>query len=101
VAVWVLSSAAPLLVSLHVRATLAHHAPIRVDAPARPPVVSLVRNWLLRGLTVAPLVRISAGVGTTEVVAWSPNGRYLAVGYGSGSVLLWDMEHWRLAAHLW
>jgi WD domain, G-beta repeat len=100
-AVWVLSFAAPLFVSLHLRAARARHAPTLVDAPARPPVASLVRDLLLRGLTVAPLARLAAAAGTTEVVAWSPNGQYLAVGYASGSVLLWDMEHWRLAAHLW
>jgi WD40 repeat protein len=60
-----------------------------------------VRDWFLRGLSVAPTAHLSAAAGTTEVVAWSPNGQYLAVGYSSGSVRLWDMEHRRLAAHLW
>jgi WD40 repeat protein len=100
-AVWGLSFAAPLLVSLHLRVALARHAPITVDAPARPPVASLVRAWLLRGLTVVPLARLAAAAGTTEVVAWSPSGQYLAVGYASGSMLLWDLAHRRLAAHLW
>src|SRR5919201_1720044 len=65
-AVWVLSFAAPLLVSLHLRAALARDAPLLVDAPARPPVASLVRDLLLRGLTMAPLARLSAAAGTTE-----------------------------------
>src|SRR5919199_4369945 len=63
VAVWVLSFAAPLLVSLHLRAALARHAPLIRDAPARPPVASLVGDWLLHGLPVAPLARLSAAAG--------------------------------------
>src|SRR5919201_1066811 len=82
VAVWVLSSAAPLLVSLHLRAALARPTSSTIGPPARPPGVSLLRDWLLHGLTVAPVAHLSAAVGTTEVAAWSPNGRYLAVGYG-------------------
>src|SRR5919198_6558872 len=62
-AAWVLCFAAPLLVSLHLRGGLARHVPIRVDAPARPPVASLVRDWLLYGLTVAPVARLSAAAG--------------------------------------
>jgi WD40 repeat protein len=61
----------------------------------------LLRTWLLHGLTVTPVARVLASRGTAEVAAWSPNGRYLAVGYSAGSVLIWDVVHKRLAYWAW
>ncbi len=98
IAVWLLYMAVPLVASLRLR-----DAP--ADAPgqdvASPVGADLLRDRLLIGVQVAPLERLSVAAGTAEVAAWSPGGQYLAVGDSSGSVLLWDVRHQRLAARWW
>lgn len=61
---------------------LAHAEPAQGDAPFRP---------------VWPC-RLNSGVSAT---AFSPDGRWLAVGDLSGTVQLWDVRHRRLAANMW
>jgi WD40 repeat protein len=99
---WTVCWAAPLYTGLHVRAALARPRPIVAsDDPIRDPVTSLLRTWLLHGLTVTPVGRVGAPGGTAEVAAWSPNGQYLAVGFSTGSLLIWDVVHRRLAYWAW
>ncbi len=60
-----------------------------------------MQDQLLQRLTVSPFSRPVAHAGTAEVAAWSPGGRYLAAGYSSGAVLVWDVARRRLAYGAW
>lgn len=91
-----------LCLGLHLRAALA--GPSSSATPALQPwspLEATLRDHLLRGLTLIPVARLFALAGTAEVAAWSPNGRYLAVGYSAGSLLIWDVERWRLVSWAW
>ena len=59
-----------------------------------------MRDALTRLLGVTPAARLTTVAGTAEVVAWSPDGRYLAAGYSGGALLLWDVARERLAARI-
>jgi len=88
--------ALPLDVGLRVRATMGQRVTL---APPKPPP-PLVRDALIRLLSVTPAARLTTVAGTAEVVAWSPDGRLLAAGYSGGALLLWDVARGRLAARV-
>jgi len=93
---WALCLILPYGVGLQTRAVVRNR--LRVVVPVAPP--PLVRDALTRLLNVAPVARLTTVAGTAEVDAWSPNGRYLAVGYSGGALLLWDVARRRLAARV-
>ncbi len=93
---WALCIMLPYGVGLHTRAIVSRRAVASVGKPPPP----IVRDALTRLLTVAPVARLTTVAGTAEVDAWSPDGRYLAVGYSGGALLLWDVARRRLAARV-
>jgi WD40 repeat protein len=99
---WTVCWAAPLSTGLHVRVELARpRSIVASDVPRRDPVTALLRIWLLHGLSLTPVAHVPASRGTAEVAAWSPNGQYLAVGYSTGGLLIWDVVHRHLASWAW
>ena len=79
------------------------HRPVlpSVADPIAPPD-SPLDDLLLRLLSVTPTGSIHAYTGTAEVAAWSSDGRYLAAGYSSGRLLLWDSaRQGRVALRVW
>ncbi len=93
---WALCVILPFAVGLHMQAIVSR----RVVAPVGKPPPPIVRDALIRLLSVAPVARLTTVAGTAEVDAWSPNGRYLAVGYSGGALLLWDVARRRLTARV-
>ncbi len=93
---WALCVILPFASGLHTQAIISRRAVAPVGKPPPP----LVRDALTRLLSVTPVVRLTTTAGTAEVDAWSPNGRYLAVGYSGGALLLWDVARRRLAARV-
>ncbi len=93
---WALCIMLPYGVGLHTQAIVSRGAVAPVGKPPPP----LVRDALTRLLSVTPVARLTTVAGTAEVDAWSPDGRYLAVGYSGGALLLWDVARRRLAARV-
>jgi len=93
---WTLCVILPFANGLHMQAIVSRRAVAPVGKPPPP----LVRDALTRLLTVTPVARLTTVAGTAEVDAWSPNGRYLAVGYSGGALLLWDVARRRLATRV-
>ncbi len=93
---WALCIILPFASGLHMQAIVSR----RVVAPVGKPPPPLVRDALTRLMMVAPVARLTTTAGTAEVDAWSPDGRYLAVGYSGGALLLWDVARRRLAARV-
>jgi len=93
---WALCVILPFASGLHMQAIVSRRAVAPVGKPPPP----LVRDALTQLLTVAPIARLTTMGGTAEVDAWSPDGRYLAVGYSGGALLLWDVARQRLAARV-
>jgi WD40 repeat protein len=58
--------------------------------PVRSLVAGALHSWAAGALAFVPADRLPAYQGTAEVLAWSPDGRYLAVGYSTGILFLWD-----------
>jgi len=86
----------PFASGLHMQALVSRRAVTPLVKPPPP----LVRDALTRLLRVTPVARLTTTAGTAEVDAWSPDGRYLAVGYSGGALLLWDVARRRLAARV-
>ncbi len=93
---WTLCVILPFASGVHMQAIVSRRAAASVGKPPPP----LVRDALTRLLSVTPVARLTTVAGTAEVDAWSPDGRYLAVGYSGGALLLWDVARRRLAARV-
>lgn len=99
---WALCVILPFAAGLHTRAVLAQRRllPAGQRRDARPAPPPLVRDVLTRLLTVTPVARLTTREGTAEVAAWSPDSRYLAIGYSAGTILLWDVTQRTLAVRV-
>lgn len=98
-ALWLLLLAAPLAIGVRTQADMTG-LPVAADegTPLRSPFAPTPRDLLVRTATLMPQARLAAIAGTVEVAAWSPDGRFLASGYSSGAVLVWDLTRQRLAS---
>lgn len=98
-ALWALCIVGNASAAWRVRTAPAQQTPVISLSPRTlSPWEQLVRDRLIHDVIATPDARIAASAGTAEVAAWSPNGRYLAVGYSAGSLLIWDAARGRRAA---
>lgn len=96
-ALWLLLLSAPLAIGVRTQADMTDLPVADAGTPLRSPFAPAPRDLLVRTATLVPQARLAAIAGTVEVAAWSPDGRFLASGYSSGALLVWDLAHHRLA----